>query len=188
MRLAHLLAAAALAAAPAIATAQTLAPLPKFDSVELNGGGDVTIRQGPIQRVTLRSGSTEYSRLEVRGGKLVIRACGDWHCPRHYDLEVEIETPEIGAAAINGGGYIVAEGAFRPQGAVSAAVRGGGKIDLQAVKASAASAAVHGGGGILLFAQNSLSAEVNGGGSIRYLGQPTVNSSVHGGGSVNPVR
>jgi hypothetical protein len=188
MRLAHLIAAALLAATPAIAAAQTVVALPKFDSIELNGGGDVTIRQGPIQRVTLRSGSTEYSSLEVKGGKLVVRACSDWRCPRHYDLEIEIETPEIGGAAVNGGGYIVAEGAFRPQGAVSATVHGGGKIDLRAVRASAASAAVHGGGGILVFAQNSLSADIAGGGSIRYLGQPTVSSSIHGGGSVNPAR
>jgi hypothetical protein len=188
MRLTHLIAAAAIVAAvPAVAAAQTVVPLPKFESVELNGGGDVVIRQGPVQRVTLRRGSTEYSRLDVRGGKLVIRAC-DWHCPFHYDLEVEIETPEIGGAAVNGGGDITAEGPFRPQGAVSAAVHGGGKVDLQAVKASSASAAVHGGGRVLVFAQNSLAAEVMGGGSIRYQGQPTVSTAIHGGGSVSPAR
>ena len=187
MRLALLIAAVAVAAAPAIATAQNVVPLPKCESVELNGVGDVVIRQGPVQRVTLRRGSTEYTKLDVRGGKLVIRAC-DWHCPFRYDLEVEIETPEIGGASVNGGGDITAEGPFRPQGAVSAAVRGGGKIDLQAVKAASASAAVSGGGRIVVAAQNNLSAAVNGGGSIRYLGQPAVNTAIHGGGSVSPLR
>ena len=91
----------------------------------------------------------------------------------------------MSSVSINGGGEIVAEGAFRSQGAVSAVIHGGGKIDVKAMPAQSASAAIHGGGKILVMAQNNLSAEIMGGGSIRYLGQPSVSTSIHGGGSVD---
>jgi len=187
MRLA-LIAAAALVAIPALAAAQTVVPLPRFNSIELSGGGSVTVRPGPVQRVTLRRGSTEATSFEVVDhGRLVIYAC-DRRCPLRYDLEIEVETPELSAASVRGGGEVVAEGAFRPQGSVSAAVSGGGKVDLRALQAHMASAAVNGGGKILVSAQNSLSAAVNGGGSIQYAGQPWVNTAIHGGGSVEPLR
>ena len=187
MRLALLIASTALVVIPAAAAAQTV-PLPRFESIELSGGGSVTVRPGPVQRVTLRSGSTESTGFEVRDrGRLVIHAC-ERHCPLRYDLEIEIETPELAAASVRGGGEIVADGAFRPQGSVSAAVSGGGKVDLRALQARTASAAVNGGGKILVSAQSSHSAAVNGGGSIRYVGEPSVSTAIHGGGSVEPIR
>jgi len=187
MRAALLILSAALAAAPFAAAAQSVVPLQKFDSVELNGGGTVTIRQGPVQRVTLRHGSADISRLEVRDrGRLVINVC-EGRCPFHYDLDVEIETPEIGGASVRGGGDILAQGPFRQQGHVSVAVSGGGKVDLRAIPARAVSAAVQGGGEALVTAQNSLAAAVSGGGSVRYVGQPSLNSAVHGGGSIDQI-
>jgi len=187
MRLALLIASAALIAAPVAAAAQTVIPLQKFESVELNGGGSVVIRQAPVQRVTLRKGSTEFTSLEVSDrGRLVIHACNR-HCPHHYDLEIEIETPSVTGAAVNGGGLIEASAPFRPQSAISAAVRGGGKVDVRAVPASAVSASVQGGGVVLVLAQTSLSAAVSGGGAIHYAGQPSLSTAVHGGGSVSPI-
>jgi hypothetical protein len=188
MRLALLIASAAVVVLPSMAAAQEVVPLPRFESIELSGGGMVTVHPGPTQRVTIRRGSTESTSFEVgRRGQLVIHAC-DRHCPLRYDLEIEVETPELAAAAVRGGGEIVAEGGFRPQGSVSAAVSGGGKVDLRALQARTASAAVNGGGKILVSAQSSLSAAVNGGGSIQYAGQPSVSTAIHGGGSVEPLR
>jgi Putative auto-transporter adhesin, head GIN domain len=189
MRLALLIASAAILAIPAIAAADTVVPVQRFESIELRGGGKVVIRQGPVQKVTLREGTTEFTHFDVsdRGGQLIIRTCsGD--CPFHYRMEVEIETPGLGGASVVGGGDIVAEGPFRQQTMVSAAVKGGGKVDLRALPGGAVSAAVNGGGVVLVSAQTSLSAAVNGGGSIRYSGQPSVNSAIHGGGSVSPAR
>ena len=191
MRLAHLLAAAAIAiAAPGAASAQTVMPVDKFTSVDLHGGGKITIRQGPVQRVTLISGDPKDARFEVvdrdRGGRLVMSPC-DGFCWGSHHFEVEIETPVLDGVAIHGGGHITAHGAFPAQGAVSASIHGGGDIDMKDVPAQSASAAIHGGGKIMVSARSSLAAEIYGGGSIRYLGQPTVSSSIHGGGSVSPL-
>jgi hypothetical protein len=191
MRLAHLLAAAAITlAAPAAASAQTVMPVQKFTSVDLHGGGMITIRQGPVQRVTLVSGDPQVARFEVKdrgqGGRLIISPC-EGVCWGSHKLEVEIETPELNGIEIHGGGHITAHGAFPAQGAVSAAIHGGGDIDMKDVPAQSASVAIHGGGKILVSARNSLSASIYGGGAIRYVGQPSVNSEIHGGGSVSPL-
>lgn len=192
MRLAWLFAAAAIAiAAPAVAAAQTVAPLDKFTSVDLHGGGVITIRQGPVQRVTLVRGDPKVAHFEVtdrnRGGRLVISPC-EGFCWGSHHLEVEIETPELDGLAIHGGGRLVAHGAFPARGAVSAVIHGGGDIDMKDVPAQSASVAIYGRGKIYVTAQNSLSASIYGGGAIRYLGQPTVNSEIHGGGTISPMR
>jgi putative autotransporter adhesin-like protein len=187
MRLATLFAAAiVLTAVPALASAATVVPVDKFNAVELHGGGTITIKQGPVQRVTVIEDTSGRSRVEVDGGTLILSPCRD-SCWGSNHFEVEVETPTMSSVVIKGGGHILAEGAFAPQGAVSAVIHGGGSIDLKAMPAQSASAAIHGGGKIVVTAQNSLSAEIMGGGSIRYLGRPSVSTSIHGGGSVDPV-
>jgi hypothetical protein len=188
MRLAALLAAsAALAAVPLLASAATVMPVEKFNALELHGGGTITIRQGPVQRVTVIEATSDRPRVEVvDGGKLILAPCTG-ACWGSNHFEVLVETPVMGSVAIKGGGHIVSEGNFAPQGAVSAAITGGGVIDLKTMPAQAASAAIRGGGKIVVAARDSLSASIAGGGSIRYVGHPSVSTAIHGGGSVDPM-
>jgi len=185
MRMTMIAAAALLAAAPA--AAQTPVSVPAFDSLELRGGGHVTVRHGATQRVTLLRGNSETSRFSVDAqGKLRIDACR--RSCRGYRLEVEIVTPELEGAAISGGGVISAKGDFPDRGMLALAVTGGGVIDLVAIESGSVAAAVRGGGAIRTHARNSLLASINGGGSIAYLGDPRVTSAINGGGAVGPVR
>ena len=119
--------------------------MPTFNSVELHGGGTLTIRHGAAQRVTLLSGNLETSRFSVDDeGRLTIRACeGSCH---NYRLRVEIVTPEIDAVAINGGGSVRAEGNFPQRGDLALAVHGGGALDMMAIEAGSVAAAIRGGG------------------------------------------
>jgi hypothetical protein len=189
MRVASLFAAACVAATPMAASAQTI-PVDRFTAVELHGGGTVTIRPGPAQRVTLVRGDPHVADFHVtdrgQGSTLVISPCKGF-CWGAERLEVEIETPTLTGAAIMGGGHVLTEGAFPGQGAVSATIHGGGDIDLRKVPARAATAAIHGGGKILVTANDSLTVDIFGGGTIRYAGHPTVNSSIHGGGHVAKI-
>ena len=172
------------ASAPVIAA--EIVPVAPFRSVELRGGGEVTLRAGPQQRVTIVEGSSAVSRIYVaRDGELRIDACND-RCPRHYLLRVEIQAPRVPDVAIAGGGSIRAAEGFPSEGQVAAAVHGGGSIDLRSVAASEVTAAVNGGGLINVRPSARLTAAVNGGGSIRYWGNPSVTMAVHGGGSVAP--
>lgn len=179
-----LLTAAAFAALCAPALGAEILPLPHFDGVGLKGGGHVTLKYGTEQRVTLISGTTKFTHIEVNpGGGLNIDAC-DWNCPHNYDLEIEIVSPDVHAVAIQGGGEIVAQGTFPASGHLSAAVSGGGDIDTRAIPSTKVSAAVNGGGTIKLAASETLRAAVNGGGSIVYWGNPELSEAVVGGGDV----
>ena len=174
------------ASAPALA-AETI-PVSPFRSVELRGGGVVTLVPGPAQRVTIVEGSSQFTQVRVEDrGKLRIDTCND-RCPHLYRLRIQIESPRVPDLAISGGGQITAANGFRPQPQLSAAVMGGGRIDAQAVEASSVSAAVNGGGELLVRPRSSLSAAVNGGGLVRYWGNPAVSMAVHGGGAVRPAR
>lgn len=172
-------------AVPGSAPAAELVPVPAFRSIQLRGGGEVVVRPGNVQRVTLIDGSTRFTSFRVeRGGRLRIDACNT-RCPHRYRLRIEIESPRMPDVAISGGGMVRAAG-FAPQPQLSAAVHGGGQIDLRAVETGNVSAAVNGGGQILVRARRMLSAAVNGGGEVRYWGNPAVTTAIHGGGTVRP--
>ena len=179
-----LFAVALASAAPVLAT--EVVNVPRFRSVELRGGGVVTVVPGPTQRVTIEDGSSQFTRMHVEyDGKLRIDTCNE-RCPQMYRLRVVIQSPDVPDLAISGGGQITTAGGFRPQSQISAAVNGGGRIDARSVDAVSVSAAVNGGGELLVRPRASLAAAVNGGGHVRYWGHPNVEMAVHGGGAVTP--
>jgi hypothetical protein len=166
------------------ALAQEMISVPHFDSVGLEGGGHVVVRYGDVQKVRLIQGSTQFTRFTVDDGhNLRIEACrGD--CPRHYDLQVEIVTPQIKGLAVDGGGAIESEGNFPASHGLDLAIEGGGDIDARAMDAQRAEAAINGGGLIRVRAEGELTAAINGGGNIRYWGNPRVTQAIDGGGEV----
>lgn len=179
-----LLALALLCAAPAMAQAAETVTVGHFNGVALNGGGQVVLRHGATQSVVLRKGSTQYTHFTIKDGHtLKIDAC-DENCPHNYDLEIEITSPDIQSVAINGGGTINTEGSFPATAQMTAAINGGGDIDVTAISAKDATAAVNGGGDIKLTASANLTAAVMGGGEIAYRGHPQVTQAIRGGGSV----
>jgi hypothetical protein len=173
---------ALLASAPALAVEPVA--VPNFHSVELRGGGNVVVVPGPVERVTILEGSSQFTRMYVENdGQLRIDACNE-RCPREYRLRIEIQSPRVPSLAVSGGGTITTMGGFAPEGHLAAAVNGGGTIDARSVDALSVSAAVNGGGNLLVRPRSSLAAAVNGGGNIRYWGHPSVTMAVRGGGNV----
>jgi len=182
MRFTPLVTAVLAFAAPAFAA--EVVPVPQFRSVELRGGGALTVVPGPVERVTIVEGSSQFTHMRVEAdGKLRIDTC-DERCPRTYRLRVEIQSPTVPDLAISGGGAIETQGRFRPQTHLAVAIKGGGHIDARSVEATSVAAAVHGGGQILVRPRASLAAAVNGGGLVRFWGNPQVTTAVHGGGAV----
>lgn len=176
-----------LAALMMSATASTPINVGPFHSVSLNGGGHVVVKYGKTQKVTMLKGNTECTTIKLEGSRhdqLSIGQEGWFKCPSHYELEIEIVTPDIAGLAIHGGGDIETDGKFPQASSLSVAVHGGGTIDARSLEAASVNAAVHGGGEVLVTAKASLNAAVHGGGEIRFWGNPAVNSAVHGGGSV----
>jgi hypothetical protein len=174
-----LLAFALALSAPALGT--ELVPVPQFRSVEVFGGGEITVVPGPAQRVTVIEGSTRVTQFRVDRDSLRIDACNQ-ECPRRYRLRIEIQSPQVPGVAVTGGGMIRVGSGFAAQPDLSAAIKGGGKIDARAVDAGHVSAAVDGGGQIVVRPHSTLAAAVRGGGEIRYSGNPQVTSAIMGGG------
>jgi len=173
------------ASVPAIAVENM--PVPAFHNVELAGGGNVTLVPGPVQRVTILEGNSQFTRMRVDGtGRLRIDTCND-RCPQHYTLRVEIQSPSLPGVGITGGGTIRATNGFAEQSRVAAGVNGGGVIDLRAVRGGNVAVGVNGGGKVFVNARETLTAGVNGGGEVRYVGNPQVTSAIDGGGTVRPV-
>ncbi|QIK77965.1 hypothetical protein G7077_02585 [Sphingomonas piscis] len=161
---------------------------PAFRSIQLMGGGRVTVRPGPVQRVTILTGSSAFTQMRVdRSGQLRIAACNN-RCPRNYDLQILIEAPRLPDMAISGGGEIAVARGFAPESDVAAAIRGGGVIDALQVQTRTASAAISGGGVIKVRASSSLNAAIRGGGEVGYVGNPQVSSAISGGGGLRRLR
>jgi hypothetical protein len=170
------------AAVPALAS-EPIA-VPHFDSVDLRGGGDVVVVPGPVERVTILEGSTQFTHIYVEHGRnLKIDMCNG-NCPRKYKLRVEIQSPRVPALAVDGGGRINVAPGFGAARDLVVAVNGGGQIDTRPVDAEAVTAAVNGGGQLLVRARSALTGAVRGGGLVRYWGNPAVTSAIDGGGAI----
>ncbi len=182
MKFAALLASAGiLFVSPALAG--TVIPLDHFSSVKVSDGGEVIIRHGAVQQVTLVKGSTEFTDFDVRDGKLDIVTCKQ-RCPHNYSLEIDIVMPKITAVAAEDGGSIETQGTFPAQEKLAAWANDGGRVDVRAITASQADAKADDGGDILIRAGSILNASAEDGGSVQYWGNPIVNRTVDDGGSV----
>ena len=178
-----LLSLAALAVGPASAQ-PAVAPGPaSFTSIELRGGGTVTVRHGPTRQVAVRS-ENPGRPLRIEGNQLLIDRCTA-PCRRGHRIDVEIVTPELSRVAISDGGRLVVIGDdFPRQASIAASVSSGGLIDIRSVEAGRVSAAIEHGGGILARPERELVANIAHGGNVTYWGDPTVRSSVVRGGAV----
>jgi putative autotransporter adhesin-like protein len=163
---------------------QKVVPLTPFSSVELHNGAHAILRNGPTQRVTFLKGSLDYTRVTVAdGGRLVIDSCS-MDCPRDYDLELEIITPDVARISLEDGGTIQSSGSFPRQAEIRVAVNDGGTIDIRSMSVDSVTASVHSGGRIFTRPQTALSASVVDGGIITYWGDARVSKSIKGGGVV----
>jgi hypothetical protein len=154
----------------------------QFQSIELRGGGTVTVRHGATHRVRV-SGDSSGRPIHSEGENLVIDRCAR-PCARGHRIEVEIVTPAIARLAVRDGGLIQLVGAFPSQAAVAASVSSGGTIDMRPLEAARVSAAVNDGGRILARPGREMAATVADGGNITYWGDAAVTSSVRRGGVV----
>ena len=168
---------------PAPPRAPRSSRFPAFRSVELRGGGDVTVVPGPVQRVTIVEGSTPFTSFRVeRDGQLRIDACNE-RCPHNYHLRIQIERRRVPDLAVAGGGTITSTRGFAPQHQLSAAIKGGGTIDVArsrpaTCRRQSTAAATF----------RSVRARPVGGGQRRrddpLLGQSRGHMAIHGGGDV----
>jgi Putative auto-transporter adhesin, head GIN domain len=166
------------------APAQTSVQVPAFSAIEISNGGHAVLRSAPAPRVTILTGSLDYTRIAVtNAGVLVIDKCRV-KCPRGYVLDVEILAPGVSSISFANGGWIRTVGTFAPQPDLSVDISHGGTIDVRSLAAERVTASVQHGGRILTVPRESLSATVTQGGAITYWGNGRVRQSVQHGGVV----
>jgi hypothetical protein len=178
--------------------------LPLFESVELAGSNQVTIRIDSEQSVVVHADDNLLDRVTTRvsGGKLVI-GNGAGGFTTRSPIRVDVTVPAVNELALSGSGTIAAEGvdvdalaiALSGSGVVSASGRaqrvdvklnGSGDVQLQELVAHEVHATMSGTGLIAVNATESLDASVPGTGSIVYTGNPpSVRKSVTGIGTVS---
>jgi hypothetical protein len=135
-----------------------------------------------VQKIKLLNGSVDYTSFTfTHPRRLLIEACKH-PCPKKYDLQIEITTPNLEAMSASGGGTIESDRGFPGQDKLAAAVDGGGTLDLRSMSTANANAAVENGGQIRVTVMDTLSAAVDSGGLIEYWGNPAhLNEFVDGG-------
>ncbi len=164
--------------------AQSVISVGPFRSVELDSGGHVIVRHGPVQRVTILEGDPQCRRIRVAGKQRLVIEHAERDCRRHDRTVIEVVTPEISAIRLSNGGTVQTLGAFPAQAAMSAHVEQGGTIDIRSMSADAVDASVYSGGGILTSPRETLDASVESGGAITYWGAARVRKNVRDGGVV----
>jgi hypothetical protein len=172
-----------LLALPGLGRAQTLIPVAVFRSVTLQNGGQVIVRHGTRQQVTVLKGSADCVVATIADGERLI--IDHRHgCTERHGITVEIVTPEIDGLAVTDGGTIRTTGNFPRQTDIAVAVEDGGTVDVRSMVVDRVTAAVHDGGRIMTQAEDALTASVARGGAVTYWGSPRVTSAVDGGGVI----
>lgn len=155
---------------------------PGYQSIELRGGGLVTVRYGQTRQYDVRGDRTGRA-ITADGDRLVIDRCRQ-NCRHGQRLEVVVTTPAIGRLAVRDGGLIQVRGDFPAQPSVSASVDSGGQIDMRPLAAGQVSAAVSQGGRIFARPLRAMNAAIADGGLVTYWGEAAITSSVRRGGAV----
>ncbi|HET7768922.1 MAG TPA: head GIN domain-containing protein [Chloroflexota bacterium] len=169
--------------------------------VVLAGGGDVMIRQGTVEGLTVEAEDNLQALLtsDVRGGVLTLGSERSiWPTkPIRYTITVR----RLERVALNGGGTLSASGidadrlrvALDGGGALTLSGRaatqevtlsGAGRYDAGELATREATIELNGAGYVLVNASERLRAEVNGVGVVEYTGSPQVERSINGLGTV----
>lgn len=177
-----------------------------FSAVALSGIGEVTLKQGATESVTVIADDNiaPYLTTEVYDGVLTLGLSDDVIFTGPVTLRYEvtaktltgvensglgsitgdgIDTPAL-AVDLSGGGEITLKGTAAAQ---RVTVSGLGKIDLAELNGRNAIVSVSGAGEARVNAADTLKAEISGLGSVLYTGQPRIEKNISGGGEIRPI-
>jgi len=141
--------------------------LPEIDAFSLSFNGDVYVRQGDEQSVTveMEENLLEYLNTEVRDGKWRIKF--DKNVRTRRDVKIYLTVRDLQEAYISGSGSIVGENTFRNLGNVEVGVSGSGDIKLD-LEGEDIDISVSGSGDIVLTGQaDQIDIGISGSGDVR---------------------
>ena len=160
-----------------------------FDTIEINGGADVTFNQSSIYEVTVRTQESIFDWLDykVEGSKLVLQV-KDKRSVRAEVFDIVIQAPELNKVVVNGASDFDIRG-LRIDGDLDVQVNGAGDLDFDQVACESLFVEVNGAGDAKLTSLNirkKLKVEVNGAGDVDITGRTQdVSLEVNGVGDID---
>ena len=160
-----------------------------FDTIEINGGADVTFNQSSIYEVTVRTQESIFDWLDykVEGSKLVLQV-KDKRSVRAEVFDIVIQAPELNKVVVNGASDFDIRG-LRIDGDLDVQVNGAGDLDFDQIACESLSVQVNGAGDAKLSSLNirkTLKVEVNGAGDVDITGRTQdVSLDVNGVGDID---
>ncbi len=158
--------------------------VPPFSAIEVEGSGNVTLRQGIVQSVTVETddNALPYVKTEVVGGVLHVGFKPGTRIMRLTRLEFRITAPRIEGIVIAGSGDVRAATPIEAR-SLSLEIRGSGSIDAS-LQADTLATRIGGSGDINVDGQaRDLSVTINGSGSVRARDLLSSTADVHINGS-----
>ena len=144
-----------------------------FDTIEINGGADVTFTQAPDYDVTVRTQESVFEWLDykVEGTKLILQV-KDKKGIHAEEFDITIQAPELNSVVVNGASDLDIKN-LSMDGDLKVQVNGAGDLDFENVACENLSLQVNGAADADLSSldiRNTLKVEVNGAGDVNISG------------------
>ena len=163
--------------------------LKDFDTIEINGGADVTFNQASVYEVTVRTQENIFDWLDykVEGTKLILQI-KDKKNVRAEVFDIVIQAPELNKVQVNGASDFDIKG-LRIDGDLDVQVNGAGDLDFNEVACESLTVQVNGAADATLSSleiRKTLKVEVNGAGDVNITGSTQdVSLQVNGAGDID---
>ena len=160
-----------------------------FDTIEINGGADVTFTQAEGYEVTVRTQESIFDWLDykVEGSKLVLQV-KDKRSVRAEVFDIVIQAPELNKVVVNGASDFDIKG-LRIDGDLDVQVNGAGDLDFDQIACDSFTVQVNGAADANLTSidiRKTLKVEVNGAGDVDITGRTQdVSLDVNGVGDID---
>jgi len=170
-----------------------------FDSVMLEGSGNVTVSFGSSESVMVEADDNIVPLIEttVQNGRLVIGTKNNTNITTRNGIHVTVTAKSLKGISLKGSGDIKVTNLTGSN--VTVELPGSGNITVtgtadsvnislaDGLQARSATITLNGSGNITAYASENLEATLRGSGTIHYSGNPSqVNKSVTGSGTITP--
>jgi len=177
-----------------------------FDSIDLQGSGNVSVAIGLGESVVVESDDNIVPLIvtRVQNGRLIIATQDNTNLTTHLGIHITVSMKSLKDLTLSGSGDIQVTGMAGgdlsvglpgsgtitvdgSSNSVDISLPGSGNIFCDKLQAKKAIVNLNGSGTINVYATESLDANLRGSGTIRYSGNPPqVNKSVTGSGNITP--
>ncbi len=177
-------------------------PVENFTKLEADGAFEVAWASAPAASLSITTDENlmEYIRTRLSGDTLRI----EWVKPLRgtHGIKVNIATPTLGSAELNGALRLVASNLSGPEfilvangasrvalngsvNAMSAELNGASRLDADTLLTRATELSISGAGRAEVNATEALKVEISGAGKVTYVGEPkTIQREISGAGSI----